>query len=269
MTTNASRLFYISEEYGMELNKINLSDLLGLDDHTNDLAHSSINGRSYPDHFLIKSAGHYSFSLKTAYPGLLIGAGYSHPAVNKGDFQLGFFFDHTTGLPVIPGSSIKGILKSVFPKKQDDDDISKAKLSYVNHRNYKINKLNSDLITTKNWENTFFNQDHIFLDAYISEKTKLILEKSKLKSKIFDEDYITHHKSIFEEPVPIRFLKVASGVIFKFQFILKTNSNNLLSPDQIKNIFKQIIIDFGIGAKRNVGYGNFVEEVEEKEKKYL
>jgi len=67
-----------------------------------------------------------SFELTTIYPGLLIGAGYSHPALKEikksdrdevGDFQLGFFFDHTTGLPVIPGSSVKGVLKSVFPKK--------------------------------------------------------------------------------------------------------------------------------------------------------
>lgn len=55
------------------------------------------------------------FALETTYPGLLIGTGYSHETGTAGEFKLGFYFDHTSGLPVIPGSSIKGILRSAFP----------------------------------------------------------------------------------------------------------------------------------------------------------
>jgi len=56
-----------------------------------------------------------SFSLETSYPGLLIGTGYSHQSGAKETHILGFFFDHTTGMPVIPGSSIKGAIRAVFP----------------------------------------------------------------------------------------------------------------------------------------------------------
>jgi len=53
--------------------------------------------------------------LVTTYPGLLLGSGYGHEADLFGELKLGFFFDHTTGLPIIPGSSVKGVLRSVFP----------------------------------------------------------------------------------------------------------------------------------------------------------
>ncbi|MEZ4885615.1 MAG: type III-B CRISPR module RAMP protein Cmr6 [Chitinophagales bacterium] len=53
--------------------------------------------------------------LKTTYPGLLIGSGYNHGTNKLGEVKIGFYFDHTTGLPLIPGSSVKGLLRSAFP----------------------------------------------------------------------------------------------------------------------------------------------------------
>jgi len=58
-----------------------------------------------------------------------------------------------------------------------------------------------------------------------------------------------------------RFLKIAPGVTFTFQFKLHDfflNGDMVLSKANIKEIFKQILLDFGIGAKRNVGYGAFI-----------
>ena len=58
------------------------------------------------------------FELTTVYPGFFTGSGYAHTPMKKpdtekekADYQLGFFFDHTTGMPLITGSSVKGILK--------------------------------------------------------------------------------------------------------------------------------------------------------------
>lgn len=55
--------------------------------------------------------------LFTTYPGLLVGSGYSFgTGVKEGnELKLGFYFDHTTGMPLIPGSSVKGLLRSAFP----------------------------------------------------------------------------------------------------------------------------------------------------------
>ncbi len=59
--------------------------------------------------------GFKTFDLQTTYPGLLIGTGYTHGTNLMGELKIGFFFDHTTGLPIIPGSSVKGLLRSMFP----------------------------------------------------------------------------------------------------------------------------------------------------------
>ena len=178
---------------------------------------------------LFKIDGAKTFELTTVYPGLLIGSGYNHPKLkdNNDDFQLGFFFDHTTGLPVISGSSIKGLLKSVFEKKELMQDFYGETVD-----NDKIKEI--------------FTQGVVFYDAYII--------KTKHKQKhIFGNDYITSHHSddamgIFKEPNPVKFLKILPEVTFRFQFD---------ADDGLVKLFENILLDFGIGAKTNVGYGQF------------
>ena len=71
--------------------------------------------------------------LNTTYPGLLIGSGYIHEIGStniENELKLGFFFDHTTGLPIIPASSVKGLLRSAF-KKAVDNDNNGIKLVYT------------------------------------------------------------------------------------------------------------------------------------------
>ena len=79
------------------------------------------------------------FRLQTNYPGLLIGSGYLHEDKKQDEaIKIGFYFDHATGLPVIPGSSVKGALRSAFPqfseveanvlfKQQEEKDPEKIK----------------------------------------------------------------------------------------------------------------------------------------------
>ncbi|MDN5077920.1 type III-B CRISPR module RAMP protein Cmr6 [Aliarcobacter butzleri] len=168
-----------------------------------------------------------TFKLTTIYPGLLVGSGYNHPKLkdNKDDFQLGFFFDHTTGLPIISGSSIKGLLRSVCEKNDFMQDVYKKQIPLE----------------------IFEDGKTIFYDAYI------VSTNNENKGKIFGSDYITNHYSneengMFKEPNPIKFLKILSGVTFKFQF---------KCDEKYLELFKQIILDFGLGAKTNVGYGKF------------
>lgn len=181
-----------------------------------------------------------TFELVTTYPGLLTGSGYSHPKLkeNKDDFQLGFFFDYTTGLPIVSGSSIKGLIRSVFPQK--NKDLYSEKIDFFNEEyGYKVD---DTLI-----EEIFESSNTAFYDAYIID--------TENDGKIFGSDYITSHYSDeelgeFKEPNPIKFLKILPGVTFKFQFKAKNEHVDL---------FKKIILDFGLGAKTNVGYGQFKE----------
>lgn len=209
------------------------------------------------------------FELKTSYPGLLCGIGYHHE-INKSErnetnvanqdqqedegggafYQLGMYFDYTSGLPTIPGSSIKGVLKSAIKgwsfweykssngdwrwKKEDKD----AFLKYV----FEGEGLSC------------YEQD-IFLDAVPVESG----------STLFGDDYITPHKHPLRNPVPIRFLRVNPGVTYRFRFILKDTKvlvggkEILFSAEQKRDLFKEIILTFGLGAKTNVGYGRFCE----------
>lgn len=66
-----------------------------------------------------------SFELYTAYPGVLIGTGNPHEISMENAIKCGFSFDYVTGLPYIPGSSIKGMLRSYFPKEGSADEQEK------------------------------------------------------------------------------------------------------------------------------------------------
>ena len=68
-----------------------------------------------PNELLTAGNSEHIIKLTTTYPGLLSGVGISHETGKLGEFKLGFSFDHTTGLPYLPGSTVKGNLRHVFP----------------------------------------------------------------------------------------------------------------------------------------------------------
>jgi hypothetical protein len=76
-------------------------------------------------------------------------------------------------------------------------------------------------------------------------------------------DFITPHKhkndsalDPFTDPKPIKFLKILPGVQFRFQFGFKPG---LLTIEEKKTLMYVILTEVGIGAKTNVGYGQFVK----------
>ncbi|RLB77566.1 MAG: type III-B CRISPR module RAMP protein Cmr6 [Deltaproteobacteria bacterium] len=227
---------------------------------------------------LNRITGNLSIELKTTYPGLLLGSGYSHAAGRiDEEFKLGFYFDHTTGMPVIPGSSVKGIIRSAFPgsSKSFTEDEKKQREQYIkwilkeNHveEDVDVYGLEMEIFMGKRTETQESGkkkfipvplaQRDIFFDAYIIA--------SENKGGVFmGEDFITPHKhksnpalDSFANPNPIKFLKILPGVTFRFQFDLKNNGK--LQGFQKLKLFKKIILDLGVGAKTNVGYGHLVK----------
>jgi CRISPR-associated protein Cmr6 len=63
-----------------------------------------------------------SFVLQTQYPGLLVGLGYPHYGEVDEAIKLGFSLDYVSGLPVIPSSTVKGVLRSMMRKVEGKDD---------------------------------------------------------------------------------------------------------------------------------------------------
>jgi CRISPR type III-B/RAMP module RAMP protein Cmr6 len=84
----------------------------------------------------------------------------------------------------------------------------------------------------------------IFHDAYIRKVGK--------EGHFLGDDYITPHPDPLKAPNPIKFLKILSGTQLAFQFDLK---DKLITAEQKYDLFVQILLDFGVGAKTNVGYG--------------
>lgn len=229
-----------------------------------------------------------SFQLITTEPGMVLGTGLPH-GIRKddNDFKIGFYFDHTYGLPIIPGSSVKGALRSVFPSYDKD------KTTSVNIKNVKTKWLISLIININ--DNDFLNNTYQPVDAlddiiikYITELESEIFEGicKETPMSIYDRDifhdallfsddttifgidYITPHKhktnptlNPFCDPNPIKFLRILPGIYFEFHFDLKDskieyNTTKLSAQDKIL-LFKKILLSIGLGAKTNVGYGQF------------
>lgn len=70
---------------------------------------------------IIPTEGFDHFTMSVLYPGLLLGLGNPHALADgtgntAEDIKSGFFMDYVTGLPVIPGTMVKGTIRSVFKK---------------------------------------------------------------------------------------------------------------------------------------------------------
>jgi len=195
----------------------------------------------------VEPLGNIHFNATTTYPGLLLGSGYNHelPSV-EGQAILGFDFDYTSGLPIIRGSSIKGVLRGAFK-----------------HQDYIKELLNQDVdIDIESLEEEIFENGDIFFDAVIASG-----------GKILGDDYLAPHKDDpLKNPIPLRFIKIMPNITFRFDFEL---GDGVITKENKAILFGAILEDLGLGAKTNVGYGKFEnfqkkqtqQEIEEEKNK--
>lgn len=185
-------------------------------------------------------SGFQSFQLETIYPGLAAGLGYAHGISSEKDSKLGFSFDYVTGQPYLPGSTVKGMLRSCFAYPDLVQDVFQT----------------PDL-DVKALETAIFDGGaDVFLDSVIA--------RGDSRGRIMGEDYITPHASPIKNPVPIKFFKVLPGVAFEFRFLLTDTELNgtVVSAERKAKAFQALLKITGIGAKTNVGYGGLQEKTE-------
>jgi CRISPR-associated protein Cmr6 len=210
--------------------------------------------------------------LVTTYPGLLLGTGYKHGSGLMGETKLGFAFDHTTGLPVIPGSSVKGALRSAFPlgfKAAGNTEgyaaaIEAMQVHYLpthTNRNWteqEITDLEIDLFGNEQKETAKMGgcifHDAVPINAFRSKISNVS------KQTYLGDDFITPHPNPLKNPNPIAFVKVLPGVEFRFQFDFSKMNTELITIDQLTKLFTNLLIDYGTGAKTNVDYGLWTKE---------
>lgn len=183
----------------------------------------------------------HCFSYVIAYPGLVTGIGIKHEAKIKGEFKLGVHFDYTYGMPVVYGSSVKGVLHAYFEDVFNEE--FKKLFSEVDAKT-----LSDDIFEgIRDGKPISMYERDIFFDA--------IITKGDEKGRILVSDSITPHtEGPLKDPIPLTFVKIAPGCNLEFRFRL---NDSLISSTDKLNIFKKIIELFGVGAKTNVGYGQF------------
>ena len=197
-----------------------------------------------------------TFVLTVLYPGLITGVGINHEAKVKGEFKLGIHLDYTTGLPVIYGSSVKGVLRDAF-EADIKIPVLKNLVPEILHKslddiNSKLNGKTLRDLTTEIFgkdeekdERSAYERD-VFFDA-------IACGMQNGQKSILAADSITpHNAGPLKEPNPIGFVRIASGTKIRFRFHLV---DSMLTKNEKITIFKAILIAFGIGAKTNVGYG--------------
>ena len=195
-----------------------------------------------------------NFILSTTYPGLLTGGGQPHGLGLINEFSLGFQFDPTTGLPLLPASGVKGVLRAAFPKEGAPHAAEKQAYILELLKQSEKPELDAAALALEIFEGNHrgkplpAHQRDIFFDAVPAPATNI---------QLMGEDFITPHKSPFKDPLPIRFIKVMPGVKFIFRFDLKPSRTGGLSPEEKRDLFREILQDQGAGAKTRVGYGQF------------
>lgn len=237
---------------------------VGIPDFVNEQVASAISVNT--DVLEVLSAVNFDVvNMRVQAPGLLIGSGLAHGLPgSEEDVKTGLQFDYTSGLPVIPGSSVKGVIRSAFPTikedKEQSNEVDAEKLNYIKSLIADIPEFSAlDLEDSDILElgNQMFNHGDIFADALLVGYGTRMKQHGPVK-QVLTEDYITPHTGgPLAQPIPIKIVKVAPGVTFAFCF--KFNETKIgakeVSASMKKALCAAILQDLGVGAKTNVGYG--------------
>lgn len=201
-----------------------------------------------------------SFTLTTTYPGLIIGSGYTHGISSNEDSKMGFYFDYTSGVPTIPGSSIKGTLRSLFgigEKSNYKEEKHDFICSLLKKEQLNVTALAEEIFEGKKDDKplSIYKRDK-FYEARIIKTAGTILQ----------DDYITPHKDALKNPVPLKIIKIRGGTTFEFSFdLFDTEIEGVkVTAHEKLLLFFELLQFHGLGAKTNVGYGQFEEKSAQK-----
>lgn len=212
-------------------------------------------------HALKKELGHCVERIqhKTQWR-LVSGLGISHP------FETGFVFDHTYGVPYLPGSSVKGGARcwaretrdsgdKRWGKDKDDDTVLDVVFGPEDSKG-RLQKFEPARGSV------------IFFDAYPSSWPKLEVDILNPHYKDYYEK--TAPPADWLSPNPVYFLTVASGQTFDFAVAVKPTvgeeafkAARVIDLDDLAKkaleAVKGAATELGLGGKTAVGYGYFDE----------
>ena len=184
---------------------------------------------------------------------LVTGIGNTHPS------EVGMTIDHNLGIPYIPASSLKGIVRFVHTISLADEAF---KMNKVDVRGYFDDEADWTKISTmfgKGGDDGNRGKV-IFLDAYPENPPQLHVD-------IMNPHYLPYYSE--RKPpaddhklIPIKFLTVAKGTTFEFRVLIDKRASDI--EQAVSTAIKNALEIEGIGAKTAVGYGRFVIESQEE-----
>ena len=182
----------------------------------------------------------------------ITGLGSGHPT------ETGMILDRNIGVPYIPASSIKGVLRLACA-------INIAKTNGVNFVNENDELLKQYFGSVTQNEKQQKRGELVFLDAYPLGVPDLKLD---IMNPHFGKYYKGENKSKqpveTERPVPIKFLSVATGTIFVFRCVYLPLDEKTCDENFIQQIFTTAFEQVGFGGKTSIGYGRFFEVSEDE-----
>lgn len=202
--------------------------------------------RAYIDYLKEMNVIPFEIKAKSSSP-FITGLGSGHPT------ETGIILDRNTGLPYIPASSIKGVLRLSQAINCADGN---GNVDENDKRIVKYFGTTSDVQEAKRGQ-------LIILDAYPENVPKLKLD---IMNPHFGKYYSGENKQPVEteSPVPIKFLTVKEGTKFVFRCAFMPLGNKILSENERQEIqedvdamFKTAFETVGIGGKTAIGYGRF------------
>ncbi|HPH03836.1 MAG TPA: type III-B CRISPR module RAMP protein Cmr6 [Spirochaetota bacterium] len=258
------RLVEWSDAHGKpKTSESEITRLAGIGNKNFDAAHQvlkAIHKRQDALLYSVKKSGGsiFTFKAKLASP-FVSGLGSGHPT------ETGMILDRNTGLPFIPASGIKGVLRlsraldiaETHPELVRNTDDGETEIP-----DEELRKFFGDTKT----DSESLRGQLVFLDAYPVMAPKL---KVDIMNPHFHKYYDgTQHPVDTEPPIPVKFMTVESGTVFRFRCFV----NRLLDPKEsdgksrefgqddeqaICKMFERAFLHLGFGAKTAVGYGRF------------
>ncbi len=228
------------------LNLKNKSDkLFEISDARKEIERKQEKQKSYMN--FLNSQGIQTFSIvaKTVSP-FITGLGSGHPT------ETGMILDRNIGIPYIPASSVKGVLR-----------LAHAINIATGRTEIPESELEKYFGTSDQKQKNKYRGQLVVLDAYPAEIPNL---KVDIMNPHYS-DYYSGKKDQPEEtesPTPIKFLAVGQGIKFVVNCAFIPLKNDDKSPiltetetKEIEAMFSTAFEKVGFGGKTSIGYGRF------------
>lgn len=182
---------------------------------------------------------------------LITGIGKTHPN------EVGMTFDHTLGIPYLPATGIKGLVRlaHILSLIQDSD-----KAQILIHGDLLDDTHPESLIPDlfggdRKGEEGKSRGNVIFMDAYPEKIPELHVDiMNPHYGDYYSDEAGQTPPADYLDPVPVQFLTVQKGTVFVFRAIVPENET---WKETIAKAFHTALEEQGFGAKTAVGYGHF------------